>query len=94
MNFLDTFICEQCDRKDPKKLEIPGHHHTHDLVRCQDPIEDAESLEGRLSLLERQFSKREEAMDGQLQGLKTTVDERLSRLETLLESLLHTSQNR
>lgn len=90
----DTFICEQCDRMNPKDLQIEGHHRTHDLVRCRDAAEDEGSLEGRLSLLEKHFSKHEAAVDGQLRGMQTTVDERLSRLETLLESLLHATQNR
>lgn len=88
----DLFICMECDAKDP---ENHGNHLiSHDLVRCQEAVEDSEtSLQDRLNSLENSFTKHEMIMDQKLVKLESTIDDRLSRLEALLEKLFERTRN-
>jgi len=89
-----VFICNDCDAKGG--ASFGDHFATHDLVRCQELVEDGEiSMEDRLTSLEERFEKHEVTMNdrlGQLEskvdGRLSRVDDRLSRVETLLEAVL------
>lgn len=82
-----TWICTTCDSKGPH--EFGNHAATHDLVRCQERVEDSDvSVEGRLATLEEKFSSHETMMDDRLRQIELKVDSRLLRVESLLESLL------
>ncbi|KAJ7584970.1 hypothetical protein C8J56DRAFT_139201 [Mycena floridula] len=81
-----TFICFACEpnlnkgkilNSDPKTL--PNHDiHTHDLVRVQELVDDVKiSMDDRL-----------EAMDVRLSKFEGRVEDRLARVERLLEQLL------
>lgn len=88
----DVLICMECDAKD---AENHGDHLvSHDLVRCQEAVEDIEtSVENRLDSLESSFAKHETAMDQKFGRLESTVNERLTRLEALLEKFLERTSN-
>ncbi|KAJ6561494.1 hypothetical protein DFH09DRAFT_1160085 [Mycena vulgaris] len=90
-----SFICMACETK--KKVSFPGHDFdTHDLVKCQVLVEAAEvMLEERLADIERRFERHEAHLDNKLHSLElamgerlSKVDQRLSQMETLLQSLV------
>ena len=61
----------------------------HDLVRCQELVEEIEiSVEDRLGTLEEQFAKFEDSMEIKMQRLGGSVEDRLGRVEALLEKLV------
>lgn len=89
-----TWICTTCDAKG---LQKSGNHvATHDLVRCQERVEESDnSVEGRIATLDSRFSSRETMMADRLGQMEQkfdsrllNVDNRLLRVENLLESLL------
>ncbi|KAJ7771114.1 hypothetical protein DFH07DRAFT_241844 [Mycena maculata] len=91
------FVCNACDAK--KRVSFPGHDFdTHDLVRCQVLVGPTEVvLEDRLADIERRFERHEAHIDAKLHGLEvkmgerlSRVDQRLSQVESLLQTLVST----
>ena len=75
-----VFICNNCDAKGTASLDNyqGAHDLTHDLVRCQELVEDVDtSIDDRLVSLEKRFDR-----------LESKIDHRLLRMERLLEALL------
>lgn len=84
-----SFICYDCDLHGRVKF---GKHDfdTHDLVRCQEFIEEVElSVEDRLAELEQRFTKHEAAMHERLSLFESNVDDRLHKVEQLLEKIVN-----
>ncbi|GBE85444.1 hypothetical protein SCP_0706310 [Sparassis crispa] len=79
MTCWDVYICLDCDPKDG--ITIDGHDQSHPLVRCQEEVAVEESLtvEQRMEALESKF--------GTVDGKITQVDERLLRIEQLLQTM-------
>lgn len=83
------FICIICDAKGVPEVE--GHIGAHDLVRCQDWVEEVDiSVEDRLATLEGRFTKLEERF-GKLEEhfvtLNSTLETKMGKLEETVEHL-------
>lgn len=80
MHIDGVFICNSCDAKGTTSFDtyIGVHDLAHDLVRCQELVEDIDtSIDDRLVSLEKRFDR-----------LESKIDHRLLRMEKLLEALL------
>ena len=86
----NVFICNDCDST--REANLGDHNDTHDLVRCQELIEDDDiSMEVRLATLQDRFATHTVTMDetfGRLESNLAAVAERMSRVETLVEAML------
>ena len=90
----NVFICNDCDST--REANFGDHNDTHDLVRCQELVEDVDvSMEARLDTLQDQFATHTLTMDetfgrleSKLDGLEAKVDGRMSRMEALIEAML------
>ncbi|KAF7965414.1 hypothetical protein HWV62_43670 [Athelia sp. TMB] len=59
------------------------------MSRCQELVEEIEvSIEDRLGTLEEKFAKFEDSMEIKMQRLGGSVEDRLGRVEALLEKLV------
>lgn len=83
------FICITCDAKGVPEVE--GHIGAHDIVRCQDWVEEVDkSVEDRLATLEGRFTKLEERfgkLEEQFVTLNTNLDTKMGKLEGTVEHL-------
>lgn len=85
--FLDMFICNECDAKErrtrPMVGEGPWHEHTHPVIKIRPPLisVENENMENRLRLMEANVERR-------LAALEASVDRRLTNMESTLEAIL------